>query len=102
MNVNDVSLYNIPELKNNLIKPTQSTQDNQEVSFEDYLKKGLDNVNGMQIKANQDTQDFLTGSTTDIHQVVISTEEARISLQLAMQIRNKLMDAYQEISRMQI
>ena len=43
-----------------------------------------------------------TGQIEDIHQVTILTEKANLSLQLMISIRNKVIDAYQEISRMQV
>lgn len=95
MKIDNISFFDLPELKK-----VNNNSDN--ISFRDILKNELDKVNDIQLNAEQATQDLLTGKATDIHQVLISTEEARLSLELAVQIRNKLVDAYQEISRMQI
>jgi flagellar hook-basal body complex protein FliE len=96
MRIDGLSFLNIPEIsKNSGIK-------NDNISFGDVLKKELDKVNDAQINAETATQSLLTGETTDVHQVLLATEEAKLSLELAVQIRNKLVDAYQEISRMQI
>lgn len=95
MRIDGISFFSIPELNKNT-----TTQEN--INFGDILKRELDKVNDSQINAENATMDLLTGKTTDIHQVMIATEEARLSLELAVQIRNKLVDAYQEISRMQI
>jgi flagellar hook-basal body complex protein FliE len=71
-------------------------------SFLDTLKEKLDEVNDKQIEADNLTQKFIKGEEEDIHKVMLSTEEAKLSLELAVQIRNKLVDAYGEFNRMQI
>ncbi|WDU83970.1 flagellar hook-basal body complex protein FliE [Caloramator sp. Dgby_cultured_2] len=59
-------------------------------------------MNEKQVEAENATIDLITGQAQDIHQVMLATEEARLTLELAVQIRNKLVDAYQEIMRIQI
>lgn len=98
MRIDNASFFELPELKKLNINSSQTNS----LSFGDMLKNELNKVNDIQLNAEQATQDLLTGKATDIHQVMIATEEARLSLELAVQIRNKLVDAYQEISRMQI
>lgn len=70
------------------------------VSFSEYLNRFLDEVNAAQVRANEAIKGFITGEIQDLHQVVIATEEARLMLELAVQVRNKIVEAYQEISRM--
>jgi len=71
-------------------------------SFADFLSEKLDEVNDKQIQAENTTQSFIKGDEKDIHNVMISTEEAKMSLEMAVQVRNKIVEAYQEISRMQL
>lgn len=71
-------------------------------SFGQYLKDALDSVNETQVKADGEANKLITGETTDVHEALLSAEEARIQMELVMQIRNKLVDSYQEISRMQV
>ena len=70
--------------------------------FLDTLKEKLGEVNGKQIEADNLTQKFIKGEEEDIHKVMLSTEEAKMSLELAVEIRNKLVAAYEEFNRMQI
>ena len=49
-----------------------------------------------------DNRDFISGRTDNIHSVLIAAEKASISLQFIMEVRNKVIEAYQEIMRMQI
>lgn len=71
-------------------------------SFGEVLSKALDDVNGAQLNADETTKQFLTGEISDVHQVTIAAEEARIMMQLAVEVRNKVIEAYQEMSRMQV
>ncbi len=71
-------------------------------SFADLLKQAVGDVNQMQLQAEQAGADLAAGKVTDIHQVMIMTEKADLALQLAIQVRNKVIDAYQEIMRMPV
>ena len=72
------------------------------LSFTDILKAGLNEVNNLQIEASDIATQFAAGETDNIHAVLIAGEKADIALQLATAVRSKLLDAYQEIMRMQI
>jgi len=75
---------------------------NSDPSFKDTLKEAIQQVNALQEEASETTQQFVTGEITDLHQVMIATEKARVALELMLEIRNKMVDAYQEIMRMQV
>lgn len=79
--------------------PPKAGNDN---SFGSILKEKLDEVNQLQQEADAITEKFLVGQVQDLHQVTIAAEKANLALQLTVQIRNKIVEAYQEISRMQI
>lgn len=98
MIIDGISFFELPGLKS----VNDNVSNRNSINFSEILKSELNKVNEVQLNAEQATQDLLTGKATDIHQVMIATEEARLSLELAVQIRNKLVDAYQEIIRMQI
>jgi len=71
-------------------------------SFADLLKQAVGDVNQLQLQAEQAGMDLAAGRVTDLHQVMIITEKADLALQMAIQVRNKVIDAYQEIMRMPI
>ncbi|MGI6144362.1 MAG: flagellar hook-basal body complex protein FliE [Clostridia bacterium] len=71
-------------------------------NFGEFLKDALNNVNKTQLQAEQITKDFTIGDDVELHQVVLATEKAALALQLTIQIRNKVIEAYQELMRMQI
>ncbi len=72
------------------------------IPFSDYFKKALDNTNTLLLEADSLADDFAAGRTDNIHQVMLTAEKANIALQFTLQIRNKILDAYSEIMRMQI
>lgn len=76
--------------------------ENPDRGFATLLHGALGNVNQMQIDADRAVTGILNGEMDNIHQVLIKAEEAQISLQLTTQVVNKVLQAYQEISRMQI
>ncbi len=71
-------------------------------SFSDYLKNAIYNVSNLERDSERLTEEFAAGKADNIHQVMIAAQKSEIALQFTMEIRNKIMDAYQEIMRMQI
>ena len=71
-------------------------------SFPEMLKRGLEEVNRLQIDAGSQVSDMVTGQTDNLHQVMIAVEEAGIAFQLTMQVRNQILKAYDELMRMPI
>ncbi len=59
-------------------------------------------VNNMQNKAEQSAVDFSLGESENIHRVVVDMEESLLSTKLLVNVRNKAVEAYQEIMRMQV
>ncbi|WP_077617811.1 flagellar hook-basal body complex protein FliE [Bacillus sinesaloumensis] len=70
--------------------------------FSSFLKDAINNVNEAQQTSDKMTQKLINGEDVDLHQVMISSEKASVSLQATLQIRNKVIEAYQEIMRMQV
>lgn len=70
--------------------------------FSNMLKDKLDEVNNIQLQNEINNKKFIDGEDIDMHKVMIGASEAKISLQYAIEIRNKLVDAYTELNRMQL
>jgi flagellar hook-basal body complex protein FliE len=70
--------------------------------FQTALKDAIASINNIQQGANQAVDALVTGQSQNIHQAMIALQQADMSFQLMMQIRNKLVAAYEEIQRMQI
>lgn len=71
-------------------------------SFSDTLKDAIQEVNQLQKVSDQKMQDLSTGKTDNIPDVMIAAEKADIALKLMVQVRSKIIDAYQEIMKMQV
>ncbi|MEB3101168.1 flagellar hook-basal body complex protein FliE [Ferviditalea candida] len=70
--------------------------------FGDFLNQAITKLNDQQTTVQQLTERFATGDLQDVHQLLIASEKASLGLELAVQVRNKAIEAYQEIMRMQI
>ena len=71
-------------------------------SFKTTMKSFLKDVNSMQNHADESIEKMVAGEITDVHQVMLAVQEANLSFNLMMEIRSKMMDAYQELMRMQV
>ncbi len=86
----------------NPLKKTQKTEAPQQVKFGDTMRNFLQSVNDSQIQSAGKMKDFILGKTENMAEVMAVAEEAQVNLQLIIEIRNKLIQAYQEINRTQI
>lgn len=84
------------------VSSKEDTLKNEGPSFKDMIKRELEKVNQKQIEADKLTQDFIIGDIEDLHRVLIATDEARLSLELAVQVRNKCIEGFKEINNMQL
>ncbi|WP_139891254.1 flagellar hook-basal body complex protein FliE [Bacillus sp. D386] len=69
-------------------------------SFASVLKKSIEEINTTQQESATMTQKLALGENVDLHNVMITSQKASITLQAAMEVRNKAVEAYQEIMRM--
>jgi flagellar hook-basal body complex protein FliE len=69
--------------------------------FMETLRGAMDGVELAQSQAEEKISEFLAGNGMDVHGAMIAVEKADLSFQLMMQVRNKIVQAYQEIARMQ-
>ena len=86
------------------ISPTTlpSAQPIDSSSFSSLLGKLVSDVNAQQQTSNQSVSALQGGANVPLHQAVISMEEAKVSFQLLVEVRNKLLESYQEIMKMSI
>lgn len=69
-------------------------------NFADAFKTALDGVNATQVKAESITDAYQRGEVTDVAKVMLARQEASVSFEATLQVRNKLLNAYQDIMRM--
>jgi flagellar hook-basal body complex protein FliE len=68
-------------------------------NFENIFSELIQDVNKAQIDSSKITQDYLTGKNVELHEVMIAGEKAKTSLDLLMEIRNKTVDMYKELTK---
>ena len=71
-------------------------------SFKNIIQTEMQRLNDIQVHADNMNASLIAGNADDLHDVLIATEEARLSLELAVQVRNKFVEAYKEINNMQL
>lgn len=71
-------------------------------TFQETLNGFIKNVNDLQGEAGRSVERLLTGEIKDVHDVMIAVEKAGTSFELMMEIRNKMIEAYHEVLRMQV
>lgn len=94
----------IEQFKNMIPDQFQSGKINKSTSgdFGNMLADFVGSVNQDQINANQLADDFVTGKGVEIHEVMIAGEKAKTSLELLMEIRNKTIDMYKELTKVSV
>jgi len=98
----DVSIYG--NLKPTIITPEKSDGEKQAGgnSFGSVLKDAIQDINKLQSDADKTIAKVQLEDASSIHEAMIALEKAGISFQVMMQVRNKILDAYQEVMRMQV
>ena len=70
--------------------------------FAQQLKSAINDVNNMQVDSEKAMSDIATGQVKDLHQAAIAIDKAEISMKLMLEVRNKALNAYKEITRTQL
>jgi flagellar hook-basal body complex protein FliE len=85
-----------------LVDASQRAAELSPVNFQDLLKKAVTDLNVSQVGSNESIRALATGGEENLHDVMIAMEKANLTLQYAIQIRNKVLEGYQSIIQMQI
>ena len=96
--MSEFALYN--DLQS-VIQPSAPTEAKEDSGFGKLLKDAVSQVNELERGSNEELQKFMNNEA-DLHSVMIALEKADLSFQVMMQIRNKIVQAYQEIMRAQV
>lgn len=97
--MNPVQSFKLPDLNSQPLSPASNHRP--DGGFMSTLKDAIGQVEGLQAEADQQVASLLGGTGQDVHGAMIAVERADLSFQLMMQVRNKIVNAYQEIARMQ-
>jgi flagellar hook-basal body complex protein FliE len=94
--ITPISPITVPQM------PQAATGGGQAADFTDVMQAAIGKVEQYRADANQSVENFLSGEGGELHTTVLATQRAELSLELFMQTRNKVVQAYQEIMRMQL
>ena len=89
----------IPEIKHQETTPVIKEGS---ISFGDTISQFLDAVNTAQVDAKDSVTKIVTGESENLHEAMAKVEEAKLSFELMLEIRNKLLQSFQVIQRMQV
>ena len=67
--------------------------------FGEVLNESINEVNKLQINADQAVEDMVSGKNKNIHETMIAISKADLAFRMTLQVRNKVMEAYQEVMR---
>ncbi|QQR81117.1 MAG: flagellar hook-basal body complex protein FliE [Deltaproteobacteria bacterium] len=97
------SLQSIEELKKSDPSLSGLTNSKKQSGFAEMVSQGIQSVNHEMNEATKVSESFMMGEKKyDIHEVMISLEKADLSFRYMAQVRNKVLDAYNEVMRMQV
>lgn len=86
----------------NMVENKGVSTQKSKASFSEVLKDSIKKVGQLEKEADQEAIKLATMETQDIHNTMIAIEKADLTFQLMMQVRNKIINAYEEIMRMQV
>lgn len=97
------SILNAPtEITQTMSTENKRTTYEAQQNFGDFLKAAINDTNKHQVESDLMTQKLIMGENVELHEVMIAAQKASISLNATMEVRNKVVEAYQEIIRMPV
>lgn len=108
-----LKIENLSHILNDSLQEVQSRKEIREFQQQSPSGQSIDNFSGMlsraieqvnldQVQADQAIKEMVSGRNKNIHETMLAVEKADMSLKMLMQVRNKVLDAYREIMRMQV
>ncbi|GAA0495574.1 flagellar hook-basal body complex protein FliE [Salinibacillus aidingensis] len=98
--VNQLMLNQAASMKN--VSQNRTTPFEAQQNFADSLKNAINHVNETQINSDQKTKALAAGEIDNLHDVMIAAQKSSITLQTAVEVQSKAIDAYKRVMRMQI
>jgi flagellar hook-basal body complex protein FliE len=100
--MNTINTFQLPAAPPLVNPPLSGAQDAGGASFKDILIDSVKQVNSMQLDADHAVEQMFTGGDVNPAEVLTAVQKADLAFRLTMQMRNKLMDAYQEVQNIRI
>ncbi len=97
MKIDGINPYHL----NNFNQVNKNNENRPSIDFSNQLNDALQRVDDMQKEADRVGQDFLLGKTDSVHKVTVAMEEAQLAYDLTLTIRDRILEGYRELMRMQ-
>jgi flagellar hook-basal body complex protein FliE len=82
--------------------PLEGAQSENQKTFADLVSDAINSVDGLQKTADKDVKNIVMGKSDNVAEAMIAMQKAQLSFQMLLQVRNKVVQSYQELSRMQM
>ena len=102
MNISNLNSFSNPTSLSPAGKNSTGVTENSGGTFGSLVKEAVESIDGTQKSADQEIAKAVTGESPDLHRTIIALQTADLKFQLGLQVRNKLIGAYEEIMRMQV
>jgi len=100
--INSVSMLSPSQVVNETNQLNNVTSSEAQKTFSNTLKEAIAKVNDQQIQSDTMTEKLINGGDVDLHEVMIASQKASVTLNTTIEVRNKVIEAYQEIMRMSV
>ena len=100
--INSVSMLSPTQVVNETKQINQASSYEVQQKFANTLKEAIAKVNDQQIQSDTMTEKLINGEDVELHEVMIASQKASVTLNATLEVRNKVIEAYQEIMRMSI
>jgi flagellar hook-basal body complex protein FliE len=100
--INAISPFQTQSVQERQTHGVQTNKQTHQTAFSDFLKQSINEVNSMQVKSDQMTAALAEGKNVQLQDVMIAAEKASVTMLATIEIRNKAVEAYQEMMRMQM
>lgn len=98
----NIQSINASSILNNISIGTTNTEENSSTSFSTVLSDAINKVNEAEVDSNNKIEALIKGEDVEMHEVMLAMQEASLSLQALIEVRNNVVDAYKEISSLQL
>lgn len=98
----NIQSINASSILNNISIGTTNTEENSSTSFSTVLSDAINKVNDAEVNSNNKIEALIKGEDVEMHEVMLAMQEASLSLQALIEVRNNVVDAYKEISSLQL
>lgn len=98
----DITIESAMQAVTPYVPPKKGSAEGPQGSFRSMLQTSIAEVNQLQLEADHSIEQLVAGRSRNLHETMIALEKADISFRLMMEVRNKIIEAYNEVMRMQV